>query len=260
MLISVKTHEIKDSTNGMKGLSTVSFGDAFKVRSIAVMEGKEGKPFVAMPSYKTKETDENGKPVYKEICNPITKGFREELYNAIMDSLMSGQEVTIGTDDGKQQPDFGIKAVAFDSDGATKGLARLYLEDSFVINNVAIKESKSGDLFMSMPSYKTNTVDENGKPEYKDICYPATKEFRAELQKAIVNAYKEVKNPAKENESPFVEGKEPKEVKTSSQKSAEKKADKFSIKDRIADGKTKNQERAASSKEKKAEKAEPVMA
>ena len=262
MLISVKTHEITDSQNGMKGLSTVSFGDAFKVRSIAVMEGKEGKPFVAMPSYKSKETDENGKPVYKEICNPITKDFRETLYNAILDSLMSGQEVTLGAKDGKTQPDYGIKAVAFESDGAAKGLARLYLDDSFVINNVAIKESKSGDLFMSMPSYKTNQVDENGKAVYKDICYPATKEFRAELQDAIVKAYQEVKNPGKEkeNDNPFVEGKEPKEVKTSSPKESKKQEDKSIIKDRIADGNTKKQTKAAAPKEKKAEKMEPVMA
>ena len=48
MLIGVKAYEMTDSQNGMKGLATVTFGDSFKVRSIAIVEGKEGKPFVAL--------------------------------------------------------------------------------------------------------------------------------------------------------------------------------------------------------------------
>ena len=34
MLISVKTTRLDDSQNGIKGLATVSFGDAFKVQSM----------------------------------------------------------------------------------------------------------------------------------------------------------------------------------------------------------------------------------
>ena len=60
MLISVKTTRLDDSQNGIKGLATVSFGDAFKVQSIAIKESKDGKLFVAMPSYKTKQVDEAG--------------------------------------------------------------------------------------------------------------------------------------------------------------------------------------------------------
>lgn len=39
---------------------------------------------MAMPSYKTKQTDENGKPVYQEVCYPVTKEFREKLYKEII--------------------------------------------------------------------------------------------------------------------------------------------------------------------------------
>ena len=51
MLISVNTTKLENNGNGIIGLATVSFGDAIKVQSIAIKEGKEGKPFVAMPSY-----------------------------------------------------------------------------------------------------------------------------------------------------------------------------------------------------------------
>ena len=36
-----------------------------------------------MPSYKTKQKDENGKDIYQDICYPVTKEFREKLYSEI---------------------------------------------------------------------------------------------------------------------------------------------------------------------------------
>lgn len=42
------------------------------------------KVFVAMPSYKTKQTDEQGKAVYQDVCYPVTKQFREKLYAEIV--------------------------------------------------------------------------------------------------------------------------------------------------------------------------------
>ena len=39
---------------------------------------------MAMPSYKTKQKDKDGKAVYKDICFPMTKEFREKLYGKII--------------------------------------------------------------------------------------------------------------------------------------------------------------------------------
>ena len=36
-----------------------------------------------MPSYKTKQKDENGKDIYQDICYPVTKDFREKLYSEL---------------------------------------------------------------------------------------------------------------------------------------------------------------------------------
>ena len=47
------------------------------------MQGKENL-FVAMPSYKTKKVDENNKPIYADVCYPITKEFREKLYTELI--------------------------------------------------------------------------------------------------------------------------------------------------------------------------------
>ena len=37
-----------------------------------------------MPSYKTKQVDENGKPIYQDVCYLVTKDFKEKLYNEII--------------------------------------------------------------------------------------------------------------------------------------------------------------------------------
>ncbi len=42
------------------------------------------KIFVSMPSYKTKQVDEHGKPIYQDVCYPVTKDFREKLYDEII--------------------------------------------------------------------------------------------------------------------------------------------------------------------------------
>ena len=39
-----------------------------------------------MPSYKTKDVDENNKPIYRDICYPVTKEFREKLYGVILET------------------------------------------------------------------------------------------------------------------------------------------------------------------------------
>lgn len=60
------------------------FGDSFKITNIAILENREkNQLFVSMPRYKSNEVDEHGVSVYKDVCNPITKEFREKLYGGI---------------------------------------------------------------------------------------------------------------------------------------------------------------------------------
>ena len=86
MKYSIKVNEVraKEGSN-IKGFATVVFGDSFKITNIAILENKDkGELFVSMPSYKTKQVDEQGKPIYQDVCYPVTKDFREKLYNEII--------------------------------------------------------------------------------------------------------------------------------------------------------------------------------
>lgn len=74
-----------------------------------------------------------------------------------------------------------------------KGFAQVTLDDELVLTGIKIVKGNKG-LFVSMPSTYWES-DEN----YHDIFFPITKEFRAELQEEILEAYKDA---ADEDEKP----------------------------------------------------------
>ncbi len=69
-----------------------------------------------------------------------------------------------------------------DTTNSVKALASITIEESFVVTGIRVIEGQNG-LFCSMPSKKNN------KGEYKDICFPKTKESRELINNVIVEAY-----------------------------------------------------------------------
>jgi DNA-binding cell septation regulator SpoVG len=60
-------------------------------------------------------------------------------------------------------PEFSVTVTPYEREGSNiKGLARIYFENSFIVNNINIVQGKE-KIFVSMPSYKTKQVDEQGK-------------------------------------------------------------------------------------------------
>lgn len=201
MKYSIKVNEVKGNDSNVRGFATVVFGDSFKITNIAILENTEKEQlFVSMPRYKSNERDENNNPVYKDICNPITKEFREELYGQILEAYenVRNQDKTVDNEVGMEEPKFSVNVTPFEREnGNVKGLARIYFDDCFIVNNVTLLQGKDR-LFVAMPSYKTKQVDENNKPVYQDVCYPVTKEFREKLYSEILETYEREKEKQKE--------------------------------------------------------------
>jgi stage V sporulation protein G len=76
--------------------------------------------------------------------------------------------------------DIRVRKVA--GEGKLKAYVTVTFDDCFVVHNVKIIEGKSG-VFIAMPSRKTRAG------EYKDVAHPINPEFRAELQKDILDKY-----------------------------------------------------------------------
>ena len=207
MKYSIHVTEAKNQEGNVRGFANLVFGDSFKITNIAILENKEkGTLFVSMPRYKSSERDENGGVVYKDVCNPITAEFREELYGNILEAFeqeKSADKSQSGNARGEaEMPQFSVTVTPYEREGSNiRGLARIYFDDSFIVNNVSILQGKDR-VFVAMPSYKTKQTDEQGKAVYQDVCYPVTKEFREKLYSEIVSQYEKAKeqseNKAKE--------------------------------------------------------------
>jgi len=77
-----------------------------------------------------------------------------------------------------------VKIGSIRPEGAVRAIASVNLNNCFAIRNVKVMEGSNG-LFAAMPSYKA------GNGEYRDICFPITKEFRQQFNDAVVNAYQQ---------------------------------------------------------------------
>jgi DNA-binding cell septation regulator SpoVG len=192
MKYTVKVNKVRKNEGNLRGFATVVFGESFKITNIAILENSNGNLFVSMPRYRSSEVDEHNNFVFKDICNPITKEFRTELYDAIIEGYKNaGKENNeLNTEKNEvEEPPFTVKVTQYEREGSNiKGLARIYLDDKFVINNVTLIQGKE-NVFVAMPSYRTKQKDKDGKTVYKDICFPVTKEFREKLYGEIMETY-----------------------------------------------------------------------
>lgn len=216
MNYTVKVNVVKTTNEEtkVKGFANVVFGGSYKVTNISIMENsKTGDLFVSMPRYKSNDMGDDGQPIYKDVCNPITKEFREKLYKNILTVYGQALEdpnsvMEVGSD--KTEPEISVRMHSIDKkDSNVKAVGQVYIDSCFVVNNINIIEGKKG-LFVTMPSYKTKKVDEGGRAVYQDICYPVTRDFRdklftaiqdsyaAEREKAISGNEKSADNPVKE--------------------------------------------------------------
>lgn len=192
----INVFDVKSEDSNVKAYANVAFGESFVVRNIAIVERKDGEGlFVDMPSYRSNEVDIDGKPVYKDIANPVTKEFYQEFTENILKAYEQRAELgrdglKVGSD--SSEPKFNVSVTPFDREGShTKSLARMYIEDSFVVQNISVVEGKNG-LFVSMPAYKTSSGD------YQDIAFPITKEFREKLFGSVLDTYKQEREKPRE--------------------------------------------------------------
>ena len=193
MEYSIKLNGVKNSEKNVKAFATVTFGDAFKVTNIAVVKRKDGGLFVAMPSFKSKERNDKNETVYKDVCHPITADFRAELYGDILnlyaDMEQAGKTEAVKEAVNPSEPVFRVAVTPYEREGSNiLGLGHIYFEDSFVVNNVSILKGKDRE-FVAMPSYLAKQKGKDGKPQYQDVCFPVTKEFREKMYQEIMDCY-----------------------------------------------------------------------
>lgn len=74
-----------------------------------------------------------------------------------------------------------VKISKFEGIGKSKALASVTFDGAFVVTGLRVMEGSNG-LFVAMPSVKKDD-------KYVDTAFPVTKEFRKELQDAVLIEY-----------------------------------------------------------------------
>lgn len=88
-------------------------------------------------------------------------------------------------EDRQSQPlEYTVNIYPSKGDGPQKASATVNINGQFAIRGLKIMEGSKG-LFVSMPSYRA------GNGEYKDICFPCTKEARIGFDQAVLTAYEQ---------------------------------------------------------------------
>lgn len=85
-----------------------------------------------------------------------------------------------------------------EQEGYLKANASIILNDVLKVTGIRIGISKKGNVFVSMPDYKTGRLDDNGRDIYQDIAYPVTRQFRQELYDEVVKEFNVVMEQARQ--------------------------------------------------------------
>ena len=83
----------------------------------------------------------------------------------------------------KKPVDFDVRIYGAKDTGTQRATAGVNINGIFAIRGVKVLESSKG-LFVAMPQYKVGE-------EYKDICFPCTKEAREQFNSAVMTAYEQ---------------------------------------------------------------------
>lgn len=94
MSIKVTVTPMKEQKGCLKANASIILNDAFKVTGIRIGISQKGNIFVSMPDYKTGRLDDNGKDIYQDIAYPVTRQFRQELYDEIVKEFNAVMEKT----------------------------------------------------------------------------------------------------------------------------------------------------------------------
>ncbi len=93
-----------------------------------------------------------------------------------------------------------VRIYPYRGDGPAVATASVTLNNCFAIRDVRIMEGKNG-LFVSMPSRKVNG-------EYRDICFPCTKDVKQEFDQKVLEAYEQTQVQKAEESQEVQEGQE----------------------------------------------------
>ena len=165
-----------NSSNNVRAYASADINGCFKIDNIKVVEGSNGL-FVSMPSFKS-----NGE--YVDYCLPVTKEFREQLHNQILEAYRNAPTQTPQ----ERQPaqvlptDVTVRITKIKPEGdPVCAYATANLNGSLGIRGLRVMQGEDG-YSVAMPGYKSNG-------RFHAVCFPTDNAFRQQFSDAILMEY-----------------------------------------------------------------------
>lgn len=163
----------------LKARFNVVIDDCFKISGCEILESSKGNLYIKMPS----------------VPNEMGTGYinvddkmKDKFFNEVLNDFSLDQKKVI-----HKIPETLRYTVNLHYFGTSNLKAFCSLKiGSFDISGIRILENKEHNVFVSMPGFKTDKINDAGKPIYDYVANPVTKEFYKELNKSILSVYDEV--------------------------------------------------------------------
>lgn len=161
-------------------LANVTVDDTITINGIALREKKNGNGlYVRMPAKRTTDG------TYIDVAHPFSSEVRQALNEKLIDMYETGEFTYIdnATQNKRYSPQ--IKVVncsKYNSGNSFLARADLVVS-SFVVHNVKLRNTESGNLTINMPAYLLSTG------EYRSIVVPKSKNAFLQLNQAYINEY-----------------------------------------------------------------------
>lgn len=186
---SIKVSKAKDEESQIRGYATVTLENSFELKNIKIVENKEGKLFVSMPSVQGADS-ETGEIKYYAVFKPISEEFQKTLSEEILAAYNNLKTPKIYAK---------ITSINTDENSATKAFAKIEIAGVMSINGVALMNGTNG-YFVNMPCYKIK--DESVENPYREFCHSVSSECSEEIVKKVSEAYEKELTKLKEKERP----------------------------------------------------------
>ena len=146
--------------NNLKGFATITFDEAFCVKSLAIKESSKGNLYLDMPRYRDYETGE-----YVPFFRFTDKEFQKEVLDTVREAYENMTETKT------------------DCKGCW-GEEELYYNLSVnPVQQLHVIQAWNGKTFVGMPQKNS------AKGEREDIAHAVNAEFKADLESAIMDEY-----------------------------------------------------------------------
>jgi len=196
--ISARVNPLKDQSNHVKAMASVTIDNVVAINDLTVVEGKNGL-FVGYPQ--SKDKDGNFRDIVqfmKGEDGKMTKDsmdLKDAIQKTLVDMFKNGERTTPEKAEQDKKPVMHeVKAFVTplrDSQNATKGLATVQVGELFKIGSVRINENTKdgaenfGKNFVAMPSRPDKTVESG----YRDVVHPVNKEFGDKLRETVLKQF-----------------------------------------------------------------------